>query len=438
MPKKTQNDKKIVGKNPAEKEKNPERENKGKIAKPKAQKVAAPKPAAKAKKPLSPKQKEAVKKKIFEKAETFKKEILKRYKDLIKTVFVFGSYLRNDFTAESDLDVLILLDDTKMLITPEFKNKITQDAYQIAKNTDPLLHVQPAWTVTEFWDMVRLSHPLLHTVLRDGWALYDEGFFIPMKKLLERGKIPASLEAIELLMASAPQKIERARSVKLYQISEDCYGAMLNSSQAVLMYLGKPVPDPKNTPQAVKDYLVDTKLLPLKYFKMLQDVIKLRKDIEHKHVKDIRGAEVDLWMKKAEDYSNKMRSIYQGLQNQKKMAIIDRNYEILLKSTIYTLKKMEKLPPDPKNLPMAIKNHLINKNYLPKSYLETFNKVVGMKKAAEEDLSKITERDVELTRSYVKKFVDILDQMAKMEGASAAQAPPIPIPKKPASRKAKK
>jgi len=365
------------------------------------------------KKQLSEKQKEKIKKEIFKKADLFKKECLKKYKELIKTIFIFGSYLRKDFTKESDLDILVLLDDTKMRITEEFKDSVADYLYNVAKDIDKRLHVQPPWTVTEFWDMVRISHPLLLTILRDGWALYDQGFFIPMKKLLERGKIPASLEAVELLMASAPKKIERAKTVKLYQVTEDCYYAMLNSSQAVLMYLGKPVPDPKNTPKAVKEYLVDSKLLNKKYFDILEDILKFRKDVEHKKIKKISGAEVDEWLKKSENYVKQMQKIYIRLQNQKKRILIDKNYEVLLKSTIFALKKMNKLPPDPKNLPKAIKKELIEKNYLPKSYLETFDKVVGMKKLAEKDIDKIPERDVELTRSYVKKFVDILDRVIR-------------------------
>ncbi|MCK4429104.1 MAG: hypothetical protein KAU95_01915, partial [Candidatus Aenigmarchaeota archaeon] len=285
--------------------------------------------------------------------------------------------------------------------------------YDLAKKTDSRLHVQPPWTITEFWDMVRISHPLLMTILRDGWALYDQGFFIPMKKLLERGKIPASLESIEILMASAPKKLDRARNVKLYQISEDCYYAMLNSSQAVLMYLGKHVPDPKNTPRAVKEYLVDAKLLPVKYYEQMEKVIKFRKDVEHKKVKNVSGAEVDEWLKKAESYMNYMHKIYTSLQNQKKKILIDKNYEVLLKSTVFTLKKMDKLPPNPKDLPKVIKKELIEKNYLSKGYLETFDKVVGMKKIAEKEVDRIPERDVELTRSYVKKFVDVLDRIIR-------------------------
>ncbi len=365
------------------------------------------------KKELTEKQKEKIKKEVFEKAEEFKKQCLKKYKEMVKTIFVFGSYLRKDFTEESDLDILILLDDTKMRVTDEFKESVADNLFKTAKKLDSRLHIQPPWTITEFWDMVRVSHPLLMTVLRDGWALYDQGFFIPMKKLLERGKIPASLESIELLMISAPKKIERAKNVRLYQVSEDCYYAMLNSSQAVLMYLGKQVPDPKATPKAVKEYLVDTKMLPRQYYKILEKVIKFRKDVEHKKVKEITGAKVDEFLEKAEDYVKEMRKIYQSLQNQKKRVLIDKNYEILLKSTIMALKKVDKLPQDPKNLPGAIRKELIEKHYLPKSYLEVFDKVIGMKKVAEKEIDKIPERDVEVTRSYVKKFVDILDRFIR-------------------------
>ncbi len=365
------------------------------------------------KKELTEKQKEKIKKEVFEKAEEFKKQCLKKYKEMVKTIFVFGSYLRKDFTEESDLDILILLDDTKMRVTDEFKESVADNLFKTAKKLDSRLHIQPPWTITEFWDMVRVSHPLLMTVLRDGWALYDQGFFIPMKKLLERGKIPASLESIELLMISAPKKIERAKNVRLYQVSEDCYYAMLNSSQAVLMYLGKQVPDPKATPKAVKEYLVDTKMLPRQYYKLLEKVIKFRKDVEHKKVKEITGAKVDEFLEKAEDYVKEMRKIYQSLQNQKKRVLIDKNYEILLKSTIMALKKVDKLPQDPKNLPGAIRKELIEKHYLPKSYLEVFDKVIGMKKVAEKEIDKIPERDVEVTRSYVKKFVDILDRFIR-------------------------
>lgn len=363
--------------------------------------------------PLSKKQKERLKKEVLTKAEEFKKVCLKEYKDLIKTVFICGSYLRDEHTKDSDLDIFVILDDTKMRITEEFKNDLTTKFYELVKKLDKRLHPQPPWTVTEFWDMVRISHPLLMSVLRDGWALYDQGFFIPMKKLLERGKIPASLEAVELLINSAPQKIERAKSVRLYQVSEDCYYAMLNSTQAILMYLGKHPPAPKNTPAMVKEYLVEAKLLKQEYCDLLDEVIKLRKAIEYKKVKELSGAEVDEWIKKAEDYSKQMEKIYRTIQNQKKRVIIDKNYEVLLKSTIFTLKKLDKLPPDPKDLPEAIKKELIAKNYLPKSYLETFDKVVGMKKAAEKEIGKIPERDVEQTRTYVKKFVDLLDRIIR-------------------------
>ena len=151
----------------------------------------------------------------------------------------------------------------------------------------------------------------------------------------------------------------------------------------------------------------------IEYYKFLEEVIKFRKNVEHKKIKKVSGEKVDEFLNKAERYVKQMRRIYTVLQNKRKRDIIDRNYEILLKSTIYTLKKLNKLPPDPKDLPKAIKKEIIDKKYLPKSYLVTFEKVISMKKIQEKDLVKIPERDIELTRSYVKKFVDMLGRTIK-------------------------
>lgn len=65
--------------------------------------------------------------------------------------------------------------------------------------------------MTEFWEMARIGHPLLYTIVRDGWALYDTGFFIPTRKLLELGKIPRTIEAITLLMEGAPKKFKELK-----------------------------------------------------------------------------------------------------------------------------------------------------------------------------------------------------------------------------------
>ncbi len=245
--------------------------------------------------------------------------------------------------------------------------------------------------------------------MRDGWALYDTGFFIPIRKLLEMGKIPTTLEAVEKFMETAPQKISRVETAKLYMIAEDLYYAMLNSSQAVLMYMGQNPPSPKHTPLDVKEYLVNGNLLEQSYLDDLESVIDFRKKVEHKETKDITGQDLDAFIQKAKQYVSRMEQLLMQLQKKKKGNIIHKNYEVMVKAAVTALKKMDKLPPDPKDLPHALKTYLIDEGKMDSYYSDVFKKVVTMRKLLDEDkTAEIPQRDIELTREYVRRFVQDL------------------------------
>ncbi|MEM5812779.1 MAG: nucleotidyltransferase domain-containing protein [Candidatus Aenigmatarchaeota archaeon] len=361
---------------------------------------------------------ERLRRKKFKLAQMFCDAIIKKYKKIIKAVVVFGSVVRGDLTEKSDIDVLVIIDDTIARFTPEMREAFDIKLYDIAKNISEDISVQPAWTLTEFWDMARIGHPLLYTIVRDGWALYDTGFFIPVRKLLERGKIPHTIEAVELLMESAPKKIARVENVKLYMIAEDLYYAMLNASQAVLMYLGKESPRPKEAVKNVKEYLLSNKLIEKKYVNYLEKIIKFRKDVEHKKIKNISGEKLDKFIEIAKDYVEKMENILTLLQRRKKEEIIKRNYEVMIKAAITGLKIINKLPKDPKELPIAIKKYLIEEEKLNPFYETVLKKVSSMRRMVDENLvDKIPEREVELMREYVRRFVREIGEVAKKEEA---------------------
>src|SRR3989344_80346 len=236
---------------------------------------------------------EAFRKKQLALANKFKDEVLKRCSNIVKAIVLFGSLTRGDFHEKSDIDMLVVIDDVTARFTPEMKDEFDDRLYDIAKSISESMTVQPAWLLSEFWDMARIGHPLLFTIVRDGWALYDSGFFIPVRKLLELGKIPTTLEAVEKFMETAPQKINRVETAKLYMVAEDLYYAMLNSSQAVLMYLGEPPPAPKHCADVVKEQLVDTQLLEEVYLNDLREVVEFRKGVEHKEIKELTGQRLD-------------------------------------------------------------------------------------------------------------------------------------------------
>jgi len=352
------------------------------------------------------KQMDKIRKKQLAIANRFKEEVLQKYKDVTKAIVLFGSLVRGDFHEKSDIDLLVVVDDTLARFTPEMKDRFDDDIYNIGKKISEIIIVQPAWTLTEFWDMARIGHPLLYTIVRDGWALYDTGFWIPIRKLLEMGKIPTTLEAVEKFMEAAPQKISRVETAKLYMIAEDLYYAFLNSAQALLMYTGQNPPAPKYTPQEVREHLVNTNLLEESYLADLESIIDFRKKVEHKEITDISGQQLDEYIQKTKQFVSRMEQLLLQLQKKKKETIVQKNYEVMIKAAVATLKKIDKLPPDPKDLPGAIKNYLIDTGKVDPYYGEIFKKVVTMRKMLDEDkIAEIAQRDIELTREYVRRFV---------------------------------
>lgn len=349
---------------------------------------------------------EKLRKKQLDIANKFKDTVLKKYSKYVKAVVIFGSFTRKDFHEKSDIDLLVIIDDTIARFSPEMKMQFDDDIYYIGKKISDNIVVQPAWTLTEFWEMARIGHPLLYTIVRDGWALYDTGFFIPIRKLLEAGRIPTTLEAVEKFMETAPQKINRVETAKLYMIAEDLYYAMLNSSQAVLMYIGQNPPSPKHTPLDVKEHLVTPGLLEETYLKNLEDIIEFRKKVEHKEIKEITGPALDEHIKKTRQFVSRMEQLLLQLQKKKKETVVQKNYEVMIKAAVATLKKMDKLPPDPKDLPKAIKNSLIDAGKIDPYYGEVLKRVVTMRKMLDEDkISELPQKDIELTREYVRRFV---------------------------------
>jgi len=376
---------------------------------------------------------EKIRKKQFAIANKFKDEVMKKYKDIIKAVVLFGSLVRGDFHSKSDIDMLVIIDDTLAKFSPEQKDRFDYEIRDIAEKISEKITVQPAWTLTEFWDMARIGHPLLYTIVRDGWALYDTGFFIPIRKLLEAGKIPTTLESVEMFMQGSPTKIKRVESAKLYMVAEDLYYAMLNSSQAILMYMGETPPAPKETPVVVKQLLVDAGLLEETYLNDLKEVIEFRKAVEHKDIKDISGQKLDEFIEKTKKYVSRMEQLLLQLQKKRKEKIVEKNYEVMIKASVATLKNMNKLPEDPANLPSAIKTYLIDSGKINPSYGETFKKIVAMRKMLDEDkIGEVPEREIELMREYVRRFVrDMAYVIEKPEKGKKKTQPKKSIKSKP-------
>jgi predicted nucleotidyltransferase/uncharacterized protein YutE (UPF0331/DUF86 family) len=335
----------------------------------------------------------------------FTKEVLKKYGPLVRSIVLFGSTARNEFRGESDIDVFIIIDDTRHKISPQLKEKMEEDFDHIAKAQSKQLSVQQPYLLTEFWGMVRDGHPIVFNFIREGVPVYDKDIFLPIKRLLQMGEIRPSKEAVEKYIDRGPKRIKRVESAKTYMVVEDLYYAMLESAQAVLMFLGKSPPRPPDAADTLRKTLVKMNLLEEEYVKSLEGIIQVRKEVEHKRMKNISGAEVDEWIKKSKSFVKKMQSLIVKIEVLKRENMIEKSYEIMSETAATVLKTLGK-PVQEGQLRHAFEKELVKTGLISDKYLEVFNDLEKMRETVKKgktlDLQK---QQILMNREYVRKFI---------------------------------
>jgi len=360
------------------------------------------------------------KEEVLKKVDEFSKQVLKKYQKYIKAIVMMGSVVREEFKPKSDIDIFLIVDDTQFKeVNSEFLDKMDEDMEDIAKKISEKISIQPSYTLTEFWDYARVAHPIIYNFIKEGVAVYDTGFFGPIKKLLDMGKIPATREAIESYMEGAPKKIMRAKTVKLLMLAEDAYYAMLNTTQAVLMFMGLAPPVPSKAYDEVKKFLVEPGILDPQYAEWLKEIIEIRKRIEHKELMDVSGEFVDEWLDKAEKFVDKMFSLLNALEIRKKEKILERTHEVMYKAAITALKTLNKKPTKQEEIPTLFKQELIDKKMVEPYYWDVWKKIEEMKKKSDEKkITEIADKEVYEMREYVRKLIHDLAKVLKEKGIS--------------------
>jgi len=327
---------------------------------------------------------------------------------------MMGSVAREEFKPASDIDVFVVIDDTVQPITPEQHDKIDDDVEKIAEKISKNISVQPSYTLTEFWDYARVCHPIIYNFIKEGVAVYDTGFFAPIKRLLEMGRIPSTREAIESYMEGAPKKLMRAKTVKLLMLAEDCYYAMLNTTQAVLMFMGLAPPVPNKAYDDMKKFLVEPGIVEPEYAEWLKEIIEIRKKIEHKELMDVTGAFVDEWIAKSEKYIDKMFGLLNALEIRKKEKILERTHEVMLKAAITALKTLNKVPEKQEEIPTVFKREFIDSKMIEGYYSDIWKRIEEMKKLADQKkIKEIPDKEVYEMREYVRKLIRDLAKILK-------------------------
>jgi len=346
------------------------------------------------------------KKKRIEVLKKFTKEVLKKYGPLIRSIVLFGSTARQEFKKESDIDIFVIIDDTRHKISPAMKEKIEDDLDVIAKKCSKQMSVQQPYMLTEFWRLVRDGHPIVFNFIREGVPVFDKDIFLPIKRLLQMGEIRPSQEAVENFIERGPKRIKRVENAKIYMVVEDCYYAMLESAQAVLMFLGKSPPRPGDAPNALRKTLVKMKLLEERYVKHLEDVINVRKKVEHKEIKSMLGEDLDSWIGKTKKFVKKMQDMIMKVEVLKRENMVEKSYTIMTETTLTLLKAINKIPKKEESVSKAFETYLVKPGFISDKYLDVFNDLEKMQKLVKQGkIIDVSKQQILTNREYVRKFI---------------------------------
>ncbi|MFP4045889.1 MAG: hypothetical protein ACLFS3_02425, partial [Candidatus Aenigmatarchaeota archaeon] len=279
------------------------------------------------------------------------------------------------------------------------------------------IHPQPPWTITGYWDMMRRGSPLAHSITEDGAALYDTGFFKPIQRLYKMGNLPATRHSAEKRMSKVPKRLRRAERMKLLIVAKDVYRAMTKSLQAVLVYMGENVPAPKQLPGKARERLVKNELLEEEYVEDYEEVYGIYKGVEHNKVDEMSGEDVDKYIEMGKEFVKEMQKIMKRIEINRKARGIQKNYEAMVKTSVTALKALDKLPEDPKKLPKAFKEHLVEEELIDPKYENTFGKVLEMKKKLKDkDIEDISEHEINVAKNYVQGFMREIRELFSEKG----------------------
>ncbi len=363
---------------------------------------------------LSPEQKKEQEKR-FKIAHKFTKKLIEKFKRSVKAVIVYGSTATGKQKKTSDIDIFVIMDDTKIEqeIPQEVKDRIWNEMLKIAKDTDKNITLQAFMFITEFWENLRTAEPVLIAILRSGVPVFDVGIFMPAKRMLQRGKIPTTQEAVQKKISAAPQFVDYAES-RVKSAGHYLEQAMATAGNAALMYIGRMPQNKEDVPGALDESFVKEKLLEDRYVQDAENIRKFAKDIEHKKGKDLEGigSEVDKHLKMTNQFVKRMHDLIKELEQRRKSNVLMKTYKTFLKANVGALKYIGVKPPESLNdLPLIMQNKFPE---LKDQYTELFTTLTKNLTLIKNGKAKaIPERDIYQLREQTKSFVIQLGKKLK-------------------------
>jgi len=314
--------------------------------------------------------------------------VLRKFEKYVTTYAMGGSFVRGEVKKESDVDVIVIIDDTdvKRMSRYELIEKLRGIIYSYITEAMAIagtkvdFNVQ-VWLLTDFWERVKDAEPVAFTFIRDGIPLYDRGAFLPWKSLLRMGRIKPSPESVDMFMVTGDKMKENVERRIFDILIHDIYWGVMHPTQGMLMLYGLAPQNVYDTVKSFRETFVEKeKLIEKKYADFFEEIaIKYYKGFEHGKVKpgDITGSEIDRLFKGSTDYVKRLKELRGQIEKRVKENEIKTIYENLFGQleAILGKKSEEEMIKD-------FKANFITNGKFPERFLKSIEYVVKVRNEA--------------------------------------------------------
>ncbi len=237
------------------------------------------------------KPKKKVNKKVVEAGKLIVDEFIKNYESNIKSIWIIPP-------KEKEINMIFLIDDT-LEISKDKIDEMKLAASLISKKIFKkykITFVTQFQMLTDYWEAIKNGNPAIISEIRDGVSVYDpSGFFVPIKKLIQKGRVPGTKEAMKELIAHSPDELAKLKTQIKVDIISSMFDMIVDLSHALLIANGVSPPIPKKIPEYLRRHIVKKGILKNSDVEKIEYVIKFWKDVEHGRIKidDITSNELD-------------------------------------------------------------------------------------------------------------------------------------------------
>jgi len=248
----------------------------------------------------------------------FATKVYEKFDQMIKSIVLFGSSAKKTSSPDSDIDIIIIIDDVSVRWDTELIAWYREEIGKLIRVNPYVrpLHINSVKLSTWWDDMIR-GDPVVLNVLRYGDALIDHGgFFNPLRVLLRDGKIKSTPESIYTLLQRAPGHMVRAKQSML-AVVDGLYWTMVDSAHAALIAANVMPSSPEAIADVLRETFVKTKKLNKKYVDYYEEVHAVAKEIVHGKKTSIKGKDLDNMVELADSFLGEMAKLVDTLIDEK-------------------------------------------------------------------------------------------------------------------------